>query len=287
MTMPRCDLARTIVIVATLFAGQLAWSQPAGTADAAYEEGRRLYDLREWDQAIAKFKEAYRLKPEAKSLFNIAQSFRLKGDCVEALNFYRTFKRNFPKEKNVPKVDRFIIELEPCAKTQAGRPAPTVVSAVQPEPRPRKPEPAPRKPQPGQPAPVQPQPQPVIQAEPQPLPPQPAPEQPARAPGDSRRRVGIVLAAGGGLLMVGGAIFGLEAKAAADDVSSGSGAWDGEIEDSGKSADTKAKLLFGLGGASAAIGIILYVTAPKAGRSTGVGLVPQDGGAIFSWSGKL
>jgi tetratricopeptide (TPR) repeat protein len=286
MTMPRCDLARTIVIVATLgFAGQLAWSQP-GTADAAYEEGRRLYDLREWDQAIAKFKEAYRLKPDAKSLFNIAQSFRLKGDCVEAINFYRTYKRNFPREKNVSKVDKFITELEPCAKTQSARPGPPVVPAVQPEPRPRKPDPAPRKPEPV-PAPVQPQ--PVVQPEPQPMPvlqPPPPAEQPSN-PGHSRRRAGIVLAAGGALVMAGGVIFGLEAKAAADDVSSGGGPWDPGVEDSGKSADGKAKLLFGIGGASVAIGLIIYATAPKTARTPGVGIVPQSGGAIFTWSGKL
>jgi len=58
---------------------------PAG--EAAYQEGRRLYDLREWDRAITKFKEAYELRHDAASLFNIAQAYRLKGDCVEALGF--------------------------------------------------------------------------------------------------------------------------------------------------------------------------------------------------------
>src|SRR6266545_4014394 len=99
-----------------------AASQPAPRTDAAemaYQEGRRLYDLREWDKAIVKFKESYKLRSDAASLFNIAQSYRQKGDCAEAIGFYRTYKRNFPTAPNIDKVDAFTTELEPCAQQQA------------------------------------------------------------------------------------------------------------------------------------------------------------------------
>ena len=69
-----------LVLIAVLTATGAAHAQaPNAAADAAYQEGRRLYDLREWDAAIAKFKEAYRLRPDAQSLYNIAQANRLKA----------------------------------------------------------------------------------------------------------------------------------------------------------------------------------------------------------------
>lgn len=86
----------------------------ADPADDAYQQGRRYYDVQDWDAAITSFTEAYKLKPEARSLFNIAQSYRRKGDCTNALSFYRTYKRNYPTAENIAMVDRFITELDPC-----------------------------------------------------------------------------------------------------------------------------------------------------------------------------
>ena len=96
-----------------------AWAQ-VNRADEAYAEGRRLYDLRDWDRAIKKFKEAYELRPDAPSLFNIAQAYRLKGDCQDALAFYRTYRRNYPEAKNIAAVDKFIDDLDPCPFSSTG-----------------------------------------------------------------------------------------------------------------------------------------------------------------------
>jgi tetratricopeptide (TPR) repeat protein len=109
----------TISLALLVAARAAADPSPLEPAEAAYLEGRRLYDLREWDRAIAKFKQAYELRHDAASLFNIAQAFRLKGDCVEAIGFYRTYARNFPDARNRDKVQAFIDELEPCARAQA------------------------------------------------------------------------------------------------------------------------------------------------------------------------
>ena len=121
-----------LALLVAVSTSSLVHAQPASAseaqADAALSEGRRLYDLQEWDQAIAKFKEAYRLRADAPALFNIAQAYRLKGDCAQAASFYKTFKRNFPKEKNIAKVDRFIDEMEECAKTQPAAPTGTTTT---------------------------------------------------------------------------------------------------------------------------------------------------------------
>ena len=125
----------SLVLIATLAARATYAQEPAPSpADAAYQEARRLYDLREWDASIAKFKEAYRLRPDAPSLFNIAQANRLKGDCVEALSFYRTYKRNFPAEKNIDKVDKFITEMDTCVKEGKSKPTTTGTTTTGTEP---------------------------------------------------------------------------------------------------------------------------------------------------------
>jgi len=74
-----------------------AAAQPAGGEEQArvlYAEGRRHYDLAEWDQAIASFKEAYTAYAEPLFLFNIAQAYRQKGDCAGARTFYKSYLRN-------------------------------------------------------------------------------------------------------------------------------------------------------------------------------------------------
>src|SRR5262245_34921318 len=107
----------------------------ADPGEDAYREGRRLYDLQEWDQAIEKFKLAYKLRADAASLFNIAQAYRLKGDCPQASRTYKAYKRNFPTAPNIANVDKFIEQLEPCAN-QGAPPKPTDATAIGTSPQP-------------------------------------------------------------------------------------------------------------------------------------------------------
>ena len=45
-----------------------------------YESGASHFDLAEYEQALVEFKEAYRLKPDATLLYNIAQCHRKLGN---------------------------------------------------------------------------------------------------------------------------------------------------------------------------------------------------------------
>ena len=242
-----------VAILAFASASRAQGDDVKARADAAYSEGRRLYDLREWDRAIKKFKEAYELRPDAPSLFNIAQSYRLKGDCGEALGFYRTYKRNYPSAANIGVVDKFITELEPCAKS---KPA------------------APEEPQPVAPAaPIEPE----RAAEPAPPAPAPAPAHPGR----TQRIVGLSLVGGGAIVVGVGFYFGLEAQARAREAETNG--WSLELEQRGRAADRNAIIGWVAGGATIIAGGVVYWLGRRAGAEH-VAIVPRGDGATMVWS---
>jgi tetratricopeptide (TPR) repeat protein len=121
----------------------IAHADPRDDAKAKYREGKVHYDLHEYDQAIARFKEAYRLFDDPVYLFNIAQAYRLAGDCPNAVAYYKSFLRGAPPEQH-GKVRETLDELEPC-------PAPARDPEPEPDPEPPPP-PAPTTTRTGRPA---------------------------------------------------------------------------------------------------------------------------------------
>jgi hypothetical protein len=123
---------RTLVALVTLslLVGAAAHAQPGGApapatpdadraeAERVYDEGTKHYDLGEWDLAIAAFKQAYERMPDPLFLFDIAQSYRRAGRCHEARDFYKSFVRDAPAAENRPKADKFIIDMDDCARKQ-------------------------------------------------------------------------------------------------------------------------------------------------------------------------
>jgi hypothetical protein len=269
-------------------AAQSAPSNPA--ADSALAEGRRLYELQEWDRAIAKFKEAYSLRGDAASLFNIAQAYRLKGECANAAHFYRTFKRKFPNEKTIDKVEKFIVQMEACAKSATAEPTTTEPGATT-----TTTEPASTSTTPvtttTEPAPIKTNPT-VEPTTNEPVPPvdgaTPNGPLPAPARGGAMRTAGIVIAGVGVAALGGGVYFGLRARGATRDAEElGPGdTWVPGIESRGHSADTAAKLLLIGGGVTVAVGTLLYVLGSRrATETTTVGVVPSGDGASLVWTG--
>ena len=242
----------SLLIIAFMLAASSARADSNAQADAVYQEGRRLYDLQEWDRAIAKFKEAYELRADAPSLFNIAQAYRLKGDCVNAAKFYKTFKRNYPKERNV---DKFIADMEACATKPATPPEPV---APQPAPVPAEP--------------ITPAPPPVTSD--------------TGSPGT--RIAGITIAITGAAMVGAGVVFSFMARDAAQQAEAipQGGAWDESIETRGVRNERIAWVGFGLGGAAIVAGTVLYVMGrPTGGAKESVSIVPHADGASVVWSG--
>jgi tetratricopeptide (TPR) repeat protein len=80
-------------------------------ARAHYEQAVVHYNLDEFAEALAEFREAYRLKPDPSFLFNIAQCHRKLGEVDAALDFYRKYLRSLPEAPNRAEVERMIADL--------------------------------------------------------------------------------------------------------------------------------------------------------------------------------
>jgi hypothetical protein len=90
----------------------------AATAKACYKRGRTHYQLGEYREALKEFKEAYRLKPDASLLYNIAQCHRQLGELADAIKFYGNYLREAPEAANRNEVERQVRELKAAAERQ-------------------------------------------------------------------------------------------------------------------------------------------------------------------------
>jgi tetratricopeptide (TPR) repeat protein len=91
----------------------------SGQAPSAVEQSRIHhknavvhFNLDEWKEAAAEFKEAYRLHPDPLFLYNIGQCYRKMGEHAEALSYYRKYLRAAPRAANRAEVERRMDELE-------------------------------------------------------------------------------------------------------------------------------------------------------------------------------
>src|SRR5262245_24016710 len=88
--------------VAVLLAMTLAWAGAATAADgtaaapAHFKQGRKLYQVGEYAQALDEFKKAYLAREDAAFLFNIAQCHRQLGDNRQALTFFKRYLADAP-----------------------------------------------------------------------------------------------------------------------------------------------------------------------------------------------
>jgi tetratricopeptide (TPR) repeat protein len=260
----KLPILATLILTAAAAHAQPAPPNPGDPAEAAYQEGKRLYDIQEWDQAIAKFKDAYRQRSDAASLFNIAQSYRLKGDCANAISFYKTYKRNFPSAENLDKVDKFIAELEPTCPREPAPPLPPPVPVPEQHPAP---------------------PQPVegVTLEP---PPPPSNDD----PGHGKKLAGYIALGVGGAGIIGGVVLGVAAHGKANDVTNGSGPWDPSLETSGERDQRYSRICFAVGAAGViAGGVLWFLGHNEAGEALHtVAVAPlSEGGGAFVVSGRF
>jgi hypothetical protein len=102
-----------------------AEAQPTSTdpkvrAKYYYDEGRKQFDLGNFQKAAESFKKAYEEWPDGAFLYNVASAYRQLDDCKQALFFYKRFlsvKKDAPDDKK-KEVEGHIKNLEDCVKKQ-------------------------------------------------------------------------------------------------------------------------------------------------------------------------
>jgi len=264
--LPRAAFLFVAGLATTSFAQPAPPPAPSDAGEQAYQRGRKHYDLQEWDAAITEFKEAYRLRQDAASLFNIAQSYRLKGDCAEAAGFYKTYRRNFPNEKNIARVDQFIVEMDECAK-KAPPPTTTTTTTTTTTGEPQLP------------------PTPVTTA----MPVAPSTPPPAEGSKGTLSLAGVGVAGAGAACIVGGVLFALHGQSIEEDIVK-LPRWDQDLHEKGERADLAATILFVVGGAAVIGGgamIVLGYRQREPAATTSLRVVPRTDGASVWWSSSF
>ena len=148
----RTRIAAVLVAVG-LVAALVTLPSPARADDEATEQARQHNEkgkkfFGQWDDAIAEYREAYRLRSDPAFLFNIAQCYRRKGDLQRALDLYKNYLIENPSSPGRGDIEKRIQTLEAeMKKRQAEPPAPPreppAAEAAKPAVAPAAPAPAP------------------------------------------------------------------------------------------------------------------------------------------------
>lgn len=160
-------MALGVVVALTAGVARAQEDATAAQARVLYERGMAHFQLAEYDDAIARWQEGFRLKPVPEFLYNIGQAYRLSQRPDKAVQAYKAYLRMSPKAANKVEVDRHIASLQKAIDEgqRAASAPPTSPQPVKPE---IKPEPKPAKPA-------------VVAVTPKPTPP-PVVEKPAPPP---------------------------------------------------------------------------------------------------------
>jgi tetratricopeptide (TPR) repeat protein len=242
----------TVMALLALSAGA-AVGNDLDSAREHYVKGTRAYDLGLYDEAIAEYKAAYKIKDDPAFLFNLGQAYRLANHPAEALHFYKTYLGKVPEAPNRAEVEAKIAEMSRLVEEQKE-------PAVQPVPGEHTEAPAAATP--------------LVQASPEGSPPSVVARTPpasvvtavpasAETPRPGRGlRIGGIASAAGGLALVGlGVVFGVLAKQAGDDLSQldqQNGVFDPSKESAGRRDQVLAGVFIGAGAAAVVTGAVLY-----------------------------
>jgi hypothetical protein len=85
-------------VCSVLASPTVAGESEKAVARAHYETATRLYEIREYTDALKEYKAAYVAKPDPAFLFNIGQCYRKMDKNAEALNFFQQFLKKVPAD---------------------------------------------------------------------------------------------------------------------------------------------------------------------------------------------
>jgi hypothetical protein len=270
MTSTRIARSCAAVLCAALALGRLASAQPASPAPddrakaaeaaALYDEGKRHFDIGEYAQAIASWKQSYLRSSAPLLLFNIAQAYRLSGNCAQANRFYLNYRRVEKRPKNQAELDKAMARcagVEPATGDASEPPAPPTAGTAASPPR-------------AAPAPAS-----VTGSSA----PGTAPAPPVGSSGRGLRITGIVTGAVGIAALAAGGLYAVAASQDGDTVAGSrfGTQYTGDVastDRSGKTAASRAQGLVGVGVALAVAGGVMWYVGHRRAAQVDVAIAP-------------
>jgi tetratricopeptide (TPR) repeat protein len=244
-----------VLFAATLLFGFLLFPRPLRAAEdrpskwakTLSDEAAKQFDLGEYEQALQSYKAAYLEKPDPVFLFNIGQCYRLLGKPEEAAGAYKSYLRKRPDAPNRALVEQFIGDAERAIRDRTAPPTGTVA--------PESPKPETKPPE-------------VV------APPIPAPRH--------HRKLGIALAAAGGVVAIVGAALVGYGTVSGNDANSAATVRDrNDRIDTGNHLDIAGGVLLSVGAATAVAGVLVLVLPSSSERPrTALRLTPTIGGLL-------
>lgn len=233
-------------------------------AQKQYQDGVQAYNVGDFDTAVARWKEAYRLMPLPDFQFNIAQAYRGKRDYQNALFFYNAFLREKPDAPNLEEVVALRDEMqrlwdeEQAAKAAARKVAPP--------------------PETGTPATDDEAPRTLTTT---------TTQTDERTPGRGLKLTGIIVGSAGAIMLTTGVIFTMAASSAASDLEAAAergDPWSDELADKESAGERNATLgavLMAAGGAAIVAGTVTFVLGVRKDRAQSrVAIVPAGAGFV-------
>jgi hypothetical protein len=106
------------VLAALATTTRTAGADEVAQAKEHFVAGTRAFELGAFDDAIAEYSLAYRLRDDPALLYNLGQAHRLAGHAAEALHFYRVFLTKVPDSPNRDEVEEKVEELRKLVDQQ-------------------------------------------------------------------------------------------------------------------------------------------------------------------------
>src|SRR5262245_31730041 len=107
-----------LAIGVLLAAAATAHADDRATAREHFQKGSKAFALGSYDEAVAEYSAAYRLRDDPALLYNIAQAHRLGGHAAEALRSYKMYLTLMPRAPNREEVEAKVIELQKLVDQQ-------------------------------------------------------------------------------------------------------------------------------------------------------------------------
>ncbi len=117
------SIRSSVVVLAVLAAGLVFAASPDAEAKRLALEGKKAFDTQDFPTAIARYNEAYKLKPAPGLLFNLGQCYRKTGELETSLSYFKRYLETNPASAQAKATESVIAEVQGLLDEQRAREA--------------------------------------------------------------------------------------------------------------------------------------------------------------------